>query len=110
MKVAVIGDRYTVAGFKLAGVKIARIARDKEQAQAALTESLRHQGIGVIIIQDSLAALVRPSVVKYRKESRSFPIIVEVPGKEGPLKREEPADELLRKTVGSNAGKGDVKS
>ncbi|NYT05017.1 MAG: hypothetical protein GKC04_01395 [Methanomicrobiales archaeon] len=106
MKIAVIGDRYMVAGFGLAGIKIARHAASAAETRAALEECLQMPGIGVILIQDRCAAHVRQQIDENRNAAQPFPVILPVPGKEGAPAGADPAADLLGRALGRTFATG----
>ena len=98
MKVAVIGDRDTISGFKLAGcvgyvVNTPQEAREELQRQAAQTD------IGLILITERIAEQIRPT---FKRITQTFKTpILEIPDKSGPLaEKSEAIDELIRRAVG----------
>ena len=76
-----IGDEDTVLGFGMAGVA-GRIAKNADDAQAALREALSAPDVGVIIMTEHCADLIRSEVDEYMFSVR-FPLIVEIPDRHG---------------------------
>lgn len=108
MKAAVIGDRNMTLGFSLAGVKKARIAQTPQETEEALKQYMSDPEIGVIMLLDSLAESIRPFMNKVQGRKEIYPIIVEVPGKEG-ARASDPIDRLIRKAVGIDVERSEVK-
>ncbi|MBN2508902.1 MAG: V-type ATP synthase subunit F [Spirochaetales bacterium] len=81
MKYYVIGDEDAVLGFGMVGVRGAAASTEKE-AQEAFTQALDDGDIGIIIITEETADLIRPTVDRY-VFTRQFPLIVEIPGRSG---------------------------
>jgi len=85
-RIYVIGSREAVLGFALLG-----IAGSTPQGPDELGEVLRHSyeepGMALILIEEGLAAEARP-VVDELLAQRGFPLIVEIPGREGPLEQQ----------------------
>ncbi|MFQ6117778.1 MAG: V-type ATP synthase subunit F [Candidatus Bipolaricaulia bacterium] len=85
-KICAIGSQETVLGFKLLG-----IAGEAPESPEGLLQVLRRryeeEGMALILLEEGVAELARESVEDY-KARRGFPLIVELPGPEGPLKRE----------------------
>ena len=106
MKVAVIGDRYTVTGFAVLGVKKLRIATTPEETEEGLTRFLNDPEVGMIIILDRLAEAVRSVVTGVQSKKRVYPIIIEIPGKEGAIMKEDVIHTMIRKAVGIEMKKG----
>ncbi len=82
MKYFVIGDENTVLGFSIAGVG-GQVVQSKEQAQRAFEEALKDESIGIIIVTERTADLIRSIVNRYTFVER-FPLLVEIPDREGP--------------------------
>jgi V/A-type H+-transporting ATPase subunit F len=93
-----IGDDDTVAGFRLAGIT-SRTAATPEQTQAAIEETLRDADCGVVIITERLADGIRPLIETIRLE-RERPLIVEIPGPEGPLPGRKSLRQFVQEAVG----------
>ncbi|MCD5409555.1 MAG: hypothetical protein LRZ87_02165 [Methanocellales archaeon] len=108
MKVAVIGDMNMVMGFALTGVKKARIAETPEEAEEALKQFIDDAEVGIIILLDLLAEEIRSFVTNIQERKTVYPIIIEMPGKDGPIRREDPMDKLIRKAVGIDIKSGGI--
>jgi len=108
MKAAVIGDRNMTLGFSLAGVKKARIAQTPQETEEALKHYMDDPEVGVIMLLDSLAESIRPFMNKLQGRKEVYPIIVEVPGKEG-ARAPDPINRLIRKAVGIDVERSEVK-
>jgi V/A-type H+-transporting ATPase subunit F len=100
VKLAVIGDRGMVAGFRLAGVKYTGVPDDAREAEKLLRSFCEDPEIGIILITDVIAESVRPFISELQGGGSVFPIIVEVPGSEGAIRRAEPLEGLIRRAVG----------
>ncbi len=99
MKFFCIGDEDTVAGFRLAGIA-ARVAATPEQTQAAVAEAavptrLRSSSSS----PKNLQTAIRPQIEAIRLE-RERPLIVEIPGPEGPLPGRKSLREFVQEAVG----------
>ncbi|MFP3289159.1 MAG: V-type ATP synthase subunit F [Candidatus Micrarchaeota archaeon] len=92
-KIGVIGSEILGMGFKLAGVKAVRIARDGEEAEKALDELLNMQDIGIIIIAEGLAKKIKSKRLKHIIETSLMPLIIAVPDYQ---EKEEEVDTLRR--------------
>lgn len=77
MKYFVIGDEDTVLGFSLVGVDGA-IATSHQEAVDAFNRALDNSGYGIIIITETVSAMMRDTVDKYLF-SEAFPLLVEIP-------------------------------
>ena len=92
-KIGVIGSEILVMGFKLAGVKAVRIARNGEEAEKALDELLNMQDIGIIIIAEGLANKIKSRRLQHIIETSLMPLIVAIPDYQ---EKEEEVDVLRR--------------
>ena len=81
MRYFVIGDEDAVLGFGLAGIQGLKAENPKE-AESAFKTALEDRDVGIIIIEDRIADMIRPVVDKYIF-TEEFPLIVEVPGRTG---------------------------
>ncbi|MBU4255758.1 MAG: V-type ATP synthase subunit F, partial [Thermoplasmatales archaeon] len=81
--IAVIGDKDTVVGFALSGVKNGRVAENKKEAEDALKEFMETPNMHVIIITERIAELIRKEEGTWKKQKKIYPVIVEVPDKKG---------------------------
>ena len=102
MRFYCIADEETVRGFRLAGIG-AQVAATPEQAMAAINDAASRPDCGVIIITDSVAAWVQPQVEMIRLE-HDRPLIVEIPGPEGPSSGRKSLRELVQEAVGVSVG------
>ncbi|MGC9313085.1 MAG: V-type ATP synthase subunit F [Sediminispirochaetaceae bacterium] len=100
MKYFIIGGDDAVLGFGMVGVE-GRIVRNADEARAALQEALDDRQVGIVIITEPTAELIRPLVDRYYF-SRSFPLIVEIPDREGPLEGRPKLRELVNQAIGIN--------
>ena len=102
MKFYCIADENTARGFRLAGVG-AQVAVTGKQARAAVDEAAAKPDCGIIIITEKVAALIRPHVEMIRL-TRERPLIVEIPGPEGPLSGRKSMREFVQEAVGVSVG------
>jgi len=93
-----IADEDTARGFRLAGIGT-QVAETAEEARAALEEITGLPDCGVIIVTEKVADLIRPQVEMVRME-RERPLIVEIPGPEGPLPGRKSLREFVEEAVG----------
>lgn len=98
MNFFVIGDEDTVLGFKLAGLE-GRIVNSPEEAKEALDTAVANRDIGIIIITEKVAESIREEVDKFIFGT-TFPLIVEIPDRSGPLPKKLSLKELARKAIG----------
>ncbi len=102
MKFYCIADEDTARGFRLAGIDT-RVAATAEEARSAIDEMAGNPDCGVIIITEKVASLIRPLVEMIRLE-RERPLIVEIPGPEGPLPGRKSLREFVEEAVGVSVG------
>jgi len=98
LKFYVIGDEDTVLGFNLAGIE-GKVAISPEEAREALKEAFQLEGLGVIVIPERIAASIRQDVDQYLYKT-TFPLIIEIPDRLGPLEGRGSVRDLIRSSVG----------
>jgi V/A-type H+-transporting ATPase subunit F len=98
MKYYIIGDEDTVLGFGMVGVK-GRIVRDAKDAEEAFMTVLSDKDLGILIIPERTADLIRPLVDKYLFTEK-FPLIVEIPDRTGPLPGKPNIREMVNRAIG----------
>ncbi|MBA7470799.1 V-type ATP synthase subunit F [subsurface metagenome] len=98
MRYFIIGDEDAVLGFGLVGVE-GKAVRNVEQAQEAFTTVLDQSDIGIIIITERVADLIRPQVDRFIF-TRNFPLIVEIPDRLGPLEGKPGIREMVNQAIG----------
>lgn len=81
MKYFIIGDEDSRVGFGLVGVE-GRVASNPDEAAAAFDEALADTGVGVILISEPVADMIRSTVDRFLF-TRTFPLILEIPGRRG---------------------------
>ena len=102
--IAVIGDRETAIGFRLAGVRaVYEVPRDENET-LNLLDKLVNDGTAIIIINERLAAeaRVRDKIRAINENKRGVtPIIVEIPDKRGPMEQKvSEIERLIKRAVG----------
>jgi V/A-type H+-transporting ATPase subunit F len=98
MRYFVIGDEDAVLGFGLVGVQ-GQAAASPEEAQRAFNLALQDREVGIIIITERAAELIRPQVDRY-VFTQSFPLIVEVPDRLGPVAGRAGIREMVNQAIG----------
>lgn len=89
-------------GFRLAGVPGSDVATGADAAQALAAAAARPD-CGVIIVTDRVAAGIRREVDAIRL-GRERPLIVEVPGPDGPLPGRRSLRRIAQEAVGMGIG------
>ncbi|MBN2029654.1 V-type ATP synthase subunit F [bacterium] len=98
MKFYVIGDEETVLGFQLVGIK-GKVARTPEETRESLENAFKEEGLGIIIITERTASTVRSLVDQYIYKT-TFPLIIEIPDREGKMEGRGSVRDLIRAAVG----------
>ena len=103
MEIALIGDRHTAYGFKLAGVKQTLLIDELKTTD--IRESLRslfNGNTGIILITEKAAAEIRSALDEASRFRKGIvPVILEIPDSGGPLvEKTDPIRSLIKRTVG----------
>ena len=98
MKYYVIGDEDAVLGFGMVGVR-GDVALDRDAAETSFRAALKDREIGIVIITEPVAELIRPLVDQYvfRKQ---FPLIVEIPDRKGKIATRPGIRETVNQAIG----------
>ena len=98
MKLLVIGNQDAVWGFALTGIhgQVATTAADLRQA---LDAALADAEVGIILVTEDAADLDRQRVEKLMLRT-STPLIVELPGPQGPNPDRPSLNDVIRRTIG----------
>jgi V/A-type H+-transporting ATPase subunit F len=97
-----IADENTVRGFRLAGLP-GQVVTSAQQAASAVEALAARPDCGILILTDKVAAGIRPQVDQIRME-RSRPLIVEIPGPEGPVTVRKSLRQFVQEAVGLRVG------
>lgn len=101
MRISSITDPVTADGLKLAGVEEAYEAKDREGAEEIFRQLLEEEEIGIILLSEKLAQGMDEEVIESKRGEGITPIVIEIPGKEGPVpERREVIDKLVKRAVG----------
>lgn len=98
MKFYCIADEDTVRGFRLAGVA-GQVAAAGPEAAAAFEQAAARSDCGVLILTEAVAASISAQVEAVRS-ARDRPLIVEIPGPEGPLAGRRNLRQIVQEAVG----------
>ena len=98
MKYYVIGDEDTVLGFGMVGVQ-GTVVNDKVSAEQAFQQALKEPDTGILIITEKIADYIRSTVEQYLFSER-FPLILEIPDREGPKKGRIGIRETVNAAIG----------
>jgi len=102
MKFYCIADEDTVRGFRLAGVP-GQVVTTPQQAAEALSAAVAQAECGILILTQAVAAGIREQVDEIRL-GREHPLIVEIPGPEGPLPGRKTLRRVVQEAVGISVG------
>ncbi len=102
MKFCCIADEDTVRGFRLAGIP-GQAVTTAPQAATAVHQAIQRRDCGIIILTDTVASGIRSQVDAIRLE-RDQPLIVEIPGPDGPLPGRKSLRQLVQEAVGMRLG------
>lgn len=98
-KIAVIGDRDTVTGFRLVGVSECAVPKTPTETRDLLYQYFRDPAMGLIIITEPLATEVEDTIVELSQSP--VPVILLVPDRDGSTGAYETVlRELIRRAVG----------
>ena len=106
MKFFCVADEDTVRGFRLAGVDGQAVATAGE-ADRAIRRAAGRPDLGILILTDAVAADVRELVDDVRM-NRDRPLIVEVPGPQGPMPGRKTLRQLVQEAVGIRLGQEEL--
>jgi V/A-type H+-transporting ATPase subunit F len=98
MKYSIIGDEDTVLGFGMVGVS-GKVAVNADEAQRAFQTILEDKETCIIIITERIADMMRPTVDKYLFTA-SFPLIVEIPDRNGTKPGRPGIKEMVNTAIG----------
>ncbi len=107
LKVAVIGDEDTVAGFCLAGVgqrdgqgNSNFLVVDSKSKRSDIEDAFRtytlRKDMGVIVLNQHVAEEIRPALKEYASTGQVIPTVLEIPSKDHPY---DPKKDALMQRV-----------
>ena len=100
MQFYVIADEHTVTGFKLVGLD-GEVVESADETREALDKAFASSEIGIVLITEKIAALVREEMEEY-VFGRTFPLLIEIPDRTGPMEGRQSIREMVRSAVGVN--------
>ncbi|MFA6568154.1 MAG: V-type ATP synthase subunit F [Victivallales bacterium] len=106
MKIYCLADEDTVRGFRLAGIS-GQVVATAEQAETAINQLVSQPEIGLLIITEQLAGNIRGLINTIRLNA-DRPLIVEIPGPDGPLNDRKTLSQIAKEAVGVNMEAEDV--
>jgi vacuolar-type H+-ATPase subunit F/Vma7 len=103
MEIALIGDKHTIYGFRLAGMKKTFLIEDRRTEDIReILKSLFEDSIALILITEKIAAEIGDLLREANRFRKGImPIILQIPDSGGPLiSKIDPMRELIKRTVG----------
>ena len=94
----VIGDEDAVLGFGMVGVRGTTV-ESADQAKEAFQSCLEGGDVGIVLITERVAELIRPTVDGF-VFTRNFPLIVEIPDRSGELSGRRGIREMVNEAIG----------
>jgi len=105
MEIVVCGDRQTVTGFRLAGI---RRAYELPEAHERFNAILADQSVAIVVVTERFAAEHSGSIEAHRSARRAAPIVVAIPDRSGPTAdAAAQVRALIRKALGADLGRAD---
>jgi V/A-type H+-transporting ATPase subunit F len=98
MKMMVIGHPEAVLGFSLVGVPGHAVA-STAQVNQALDEALAEANIGIILVTEDVAELIKARIEQLRLHS-TIPLVVEIPGPQGMPLDQPSLSEVIMRAIG----------
>jgi V/A-type H+/Na+-transporting ATPase subunit F len=98
MKYYVIGDEDTVLGFGMVGVR-GKVVSGPQEAERAFRSALENKEIGIVVITERAAELIRPTIDRFLF-TENFPLIVEIPDRVGPVSGRPSIREMVNTAIG----------
>ncbi len=100
MNYYVIGDEDTVLGFGMVGVE-GTTADSKSEIYNAFTQIIEENIYGIILITERCAEKIRREVNRYIL-TEQFPLIMEIPDRNGPIPGKPDLKTIVDKSNGIN--------
>ncbi len=98
MKYSIIGDEDTVLGFGMVGVS-GKVAANADEAERAFQALLKDKETSIIIITERIADMIRSTVNEYLF-TVSFPLVVEIPDRNGASPDSPGIKEMVNNAIG----------
>ena len=99
MKAFLISDNIdTQVGMMLAGIK-GKVVHNRDEVLKELKDIIKGKDIGIILITEKLANLVREEISKL-KLNMDIPLIVEIPDRHGTTRGKESITKYVKESIG----------
>ncbi len=93
----VIADEDTLLGFRCAGLS-GRAVSNSQEAIETLRAACK-ENVGIVIVTEEVAAMMQPEIDALRF-SEELPMVVEIPGAQGPMPGRRSLSEVIREAIG----------
>ena len=103
MEIALIGDKHTIYGFSLAGIKKTYLIEDSRKGDiGGILKDLFEDNTALILITERIASEMGDLIKEADRFRKGImPIILQIPDSSGPLvSKVDPMRELIKRTVG----------
>lgn len=100
MKFYIIGNNETVMGFSLVGIQ-GQAVSNRDETSKALKDAVGEGNVGIIFVAERFAREIRPEIDSISAKG-SFPLIVEIPDRAGPVEDRAKIRDIVQKAVGVN--------
>jgi len=98
-KVAVVGDKDSILGFKALGVDVFPVF-DKDEARR-IVDTIARENYGIIFITEQMASLIPDTIERYNNEI--IPAVILIPSNQGTLNiGMDRINSNVEKAVGTN--------
>ncbi len=97
--IAVVGDSAMCTGFRLAGVQNVFTVATDDEGEKTLERLMAEPGVGILVAQERLLENCDWRLKK-RIEAAAKPVVVTVPGIEGPAEQSESLAALVKRALG----------
>ncbi|MBD3182277.1 hypothetical protein GF312_08295 [Candidatus Poribacteria bacterium] len=98
MKFYIIGDKTTVLGYNLIGIR-GTIVKTENEAADALRNISQDPDVGIVLITQQIASMIQAEVENARLKMAT-PIVLEIPDRHGSLEDRESALSLVQRLIG----------
>lgn len=98
MNIWVLGSAEICSAFALAGVNV-RVVESRGEMLSAFNELAEREDVRVLAVEEASAALVREEIDRLKLDPRA-PLVVELPGLQGPAADRRTALDLVRQALG----------
>ena len=98
MSYYVIGDEDTVLGFSLVGIP-GNVVDSADQAREAFVAAVKDQVATIVVLTEKVGEMIRPQV-QQQVFRMAFPLVVEIPDRNGPLPGKKPISQMITEAIG----------